>query len=147
MLSGHERDTLREIQRQLLIQDHPAVRSFHAAPGRPANDHWRQVCTTAVLVAVTVIVLMLVGPNAFTYKDIATHRRPPAPRRSSTAPPVFGNLARWDGVLVSQALALFGSAEFVTPQAIWLLLSSARGCGTGMGESPSQRWRTPTAAV
>jgi hypothetical protein len=147
MLSERERDTLREIQRQFLIQDQGLVRSFHAAPGRSANYHWRQVYTTAVLVAVALIVLMLIGPNALTYKDITARRTPPAPRRSSTAPPAPGELAARDGVLVSQTLTPPGSAEFGTPQALWLLTTPATRSDKEMAASPSQRWRTPTAAA
>ncbi len=61
MLSDHERETLQEIQRQLLVEDPGFARSFEVAEQRSPHDRRRRACTVSAVVALVLSLLMLVA--------------------------------------------------------------------------------------
>lgn len=61
MLSDHERETLQEIQRQLLVEDPDFARSFEVAGQRSPHRCHRRACTAGVVLALVLSVLMLVA--------------------------------------------------------------------------------------
>ena len=61
MLSNHERKALREIQRQLVIDDPEFERSFRAAAVPPPPDHRRLIYTIVIILAALLAVLMVLA--------------------------------------------------------------------------------------
>ncbi|MPZ86366.1 MAG: DUF3040 domain-containing protein [Actinophytocola sp.] len=86
MLSDRERAMLREIERRLAMEDPRFVRSFYPVERRPPGDHHRRAHPSVLVVKVTLLTLLLVGPNPLTESQVANRARPPAPRRSSAPP-------------------------------------------------------------
>jgi hypothetical protein len=81
MLNAREREAPREIQHQLSVEK-PGFPAMH---GRSSSDRDRPMYTTAVLVTTALFVLMLVGPNVLTEKEIHA-RMTSSPRRSWATP-------------------------------------------------------------
>lgn len=60
MLSDHERKTLREVERQIMLEDPEFARSFEATSRQPPRDRHRVAYTAAIVVALVLCVLMFV---------------------------------------------------------------------------------------
>jgi Protein of unknown function (DUF3040) len=58
VLSDYERKTLREVERQLMVEDPEFARSFHAHERHPARDHHRPTNKIAIAVAVLLSALL-----------------------------------------------------------------------------------------
>ena len=78
MLSDYERKTLREVERQLMVEDPEFVRSFHAHEQHPARDHHRPTNKIAIVVAVLLsallsVLLLITGvlSSALTFAAVA----------------------------------------------------------------------------
>lgn len=115
MLSDRERETLREIQRQFLVEDRSFVRSFRTVADRSPSDRYRPEPTSPLLVTAALIALLLAGPNLLPQKELADRRRPPAPRRSPASLGHAREPARSADTRSSQESALTDPAEFHTP--------------------------------
>lgn len=139
-----DRNTLREIQRQGLVEDQGFVRSFPATQRTSPGDHCRQLYASVVLVTAALIVLMLVGPNVLTEKEIVARRMPPAPRRSSATPWSLDELTRAIGV--SRTSETFGVAESATSFDLWPAAPGTKP-GNDVIASSSLRWHTSSAAA
>jgi hypothetical protein len=85
MLNARERETLREIQHQFSVEKPGVARPFPAMRGRSPSDRDRPMYATAALVTTALFVLMLVGPNVLTEKEIRA-RMTSSPRRSWATP-------------------------------------------------------------
>lgn len=59
MLSDHERKTLREVERQFMLEDPDFARSFEAAEQRSPHEHHRMIVKISIVVAVLLSALML----------------------------------------------------------------------------------------
>lgn len=71
MLNDHERETLRDIQRQLFVDDPDFERSFHALGEPPPRTHHRLVYTAGIVIAALLAMVGLLagspgGALAFT---------------------------------------------------------------------------------
>lgn len=58
MLSDYERKTLREVERQLMLEDPELAQSFHAHEQHPPRDHHRPASKIAIVVAVLLSALL-----------------------------------------------------------------------------------------
>jgi hypothetical protein len=82
VLTDREQETWREIQRRLV--DDPDFRpTFHPVEQPGPGDHHRPARPTMLLVALTLVVLLRVGPNLLTDAEIADRRQPPRPHESA----------------------------------------------------------------
>lgn len=106
MLSTRERETRREIQYQFLPGERVA-RQFLSLLGRSPNDRDRPMYANAVLVTTALFVLMLVGPNVLTEKEIRA-RMSSSPRRSWATPGSLPELTDLDYLPWSHAQMLPG---------------------------------------
>ncbi len=61
MLSDHEQETLREIQRHLVVEDPEFERSFRAFEGPISQPRYRWVYTTLVVITVALTLVMLLA--------------------------------------------------------------------------------------
>lgn len=61
MLSDRERETLREIQRQFMVEDPELARSFREIDRPQPRDHLRQAYTVTMVVAMVFGFLVLVA--------------------------------------------------------------------------------------
>jgi hypothetical protein len=82
VLTDSERQAWREIQRRL-VTDPDFARSVHAVHRRAPGDQHRPTRPSTILVAVTLIMLLLAGPNPLTQTEIAARHQTPEPRRST----------------------------------------------------------------
>ncbi len=82
MLTDRERELWREIQHRL-AHDADWSRTVHSVERRAPGDHLRLTHPGTLLVAVTLIMLVLLGPNPLTQAEVATRQQPPTPQRSS----------------------------------------------------------------
>jgi Protein of unknown function (DUF3040) len=82
VLTDRERRTWHEIQHRL-VTDPDFARSMHAVHRRAPGDQHRPTRPSAILVALTLIVLLLTGPNPLTQTEIAARQQTPEPQRSS----------------------------------------------------------------
>jgi len=99
MLNARERQPLHEIR-------HPfPAEPFPGEQGRSPHDHDRPMYTTAVLVTTALFVLMLVGPNVLTEKEIRA-RMTSSPRRSRATPDSLPELTDLDHLPWAHAHAL-----------------------------------------
>src|SRR5947207_7982453 len=110
MLSAHERETLRGIRREFLPERSVAL-PFLSMQGRSPSDRRRPAYTTAALVTTALFVLMLVGPNVLSEKEILA-RMTPSPRRSWAAPGSLNELTDLDHDPWAQAQVLHEPDEF-----------------------------------
>jgi hypothetical protein len=81
MLRDRERETLREIQRQFLIEDPGFARSFRSVDHSPPHGRCRRARTSAIVL--TLGALVLAGPRILTEAEVTARKMPPAPRTSS----------------------------------------------------------------
>lgn len=58
MLSDHERKTLHEVERQLMLEDPEFARSFHGGEQHPPRGHHRPADKIAIVVAVLLSALL-----------------------------------------------------------------------------------------
>lgn len=78
MLSDYERKTLREVERQLMLEDPEFARSFYAHEQHPPRDHHRPPNKIVIVVAVLLsallsALLLIVGllSGALTFAAVA----------------------------------------------------------------------------
>jgi hypothetical protein len=77
VLTDREQETWREIQRQLV--DDP---DFRPVERHGPGDHHRSARPNTIVVALTLVALLLVGPNLLTDAEIAGRQQPPRPHES-----------------------------------------------------------------
>ncbi len=99
MLNAREREPLQEIRHPFSAEPFPGVQ------GRSPHDRGRPMYTTAVLVTTALFVLMLVGPNVLTEKEIRA-RMTSSPRRSWATPDSLPELTDLDYLPWAHAHAL-----------------------------------------
>jgi hypothetical protein len=85
VLTDREQETWREIKRRLV--DDPDFRpTFHPVERPGPGDHHRPTRLAMAVVTLTLVVLLLVGPNLLTEAEITDRQRPPRPHESSAPP-------------------------------------------------------------
>lgn len=131
MPSAREREALRAIQHQFSTGGHSAARSFHTGQTRSPNDHRRPARPTVTLVMTALVVLMLVGPNVLTEKEVRALTTP-SPRHSRAAPGTLAELA---------------DREFTGCHILWLPVTPETVPGKGFVSVPSQRRHTSSTAA
>lgn len=144
MHSDRQRETLHRVEYPFLAEDHNFIRSHQLAQALSPSSRCGQMCTLAVLVTTTLIVLAGLGPNRLTSREIAAKKMPPAPRRSSAAPPaheVTGPL----GVPARQVIARRAVDESTT--SVDLRPALATLFDNDRAAARSQRWHAPAAAA
>jgi hypothetical protein len=81
VLTDREQKAWREIQRRLV--DDPDFRpTFHPIERPGPGDHHRPTRPNMIVVALTLVALLLIGPNLLTDAEIADRRQPPRPDES-----------------------------------------------------------------
>ncbi|GLY42807.1 hypothetical protein Amsp01_088300 [Amycolatopsis sp. NBRC 101858] len=139
MLKARERETPRKIQHQSVTDEQSAARLF---PG----DRRQPMCTTAALVATALFVLMLVGPNVLTEKEIRARMTSP-PRRSCATPGSLPELTDLDYLPWTHAQSLSGLDELSQYHVLRLPKTSEPLARNGSVGSPTpQRHASPVAA-
>ena len=82
MPTDRDRKTWREIPHPL-VHDLHGTRTVHSVERRAPGDHHRLAHPGTVLAAMTLIVVLLLGPNPLSRTEVADRRRSPEPHRAS----------------------------------------------------------------
>jgi hypothetical protein len=98
VLTDREQKTWREIQRRLV--DDPDFRTtFHPIERHGPGAHHRSTRPNTVVVALTLVALLLAGPNLLTDAEIADRQRPPrsheSPAPAGLDPVAYAIGAEW----------------------------------------------------
>src|SRR4051812_9622724 len=112
MLKARERETPRKTQHRPVPDERTVTRLF---PG----DRREPVYATAALVTTALFVLMLVGPNVLSEKEIRARMTSP-PRRSWATPGSFPELTDLDYLPWTHAQSLSGLDDFGRCEVLWL---------------------------
>jgi hypothetical protein len=84
VLTDHELDALREIERRLRWESPELIRLFNSVEPQPAKPHRKQARTRVLVAATAFAGLTLLGPRMLNDAEVRAQQRPPLPR---TAPP------------------------------------------------------------
>lgn len=85
MLSEHELQALRDIERRLRWESPELVRLFGNAEPPPTTNHSRRARTRVLLAAAALTGLALRGPRPLNEAEVRTRRRRPLPHAVSAA--------------------------------------------------------------
>jgi hypothetical protein len=90
VLTDHELDALREIERRLWWESPELIRLFKSVEPQPAKPHRKRARTRVLVAAAAFAGLTLLGPRMLNVAEVSAQQRRPLPRTAPPNPTITG---------------------------------------------------------
>jgi hypothetical protein len=118
VLTDHELDALREIERQLRWESPELIRLFNSVEPQPAKPHRKRARTRVLVAAGAFAGLTLLGPRMLNDAEVSAQQRPPLPRTAPPDPTLTGRAGPASAVTAAVAVidgVIADSSTLATP--------------------------------